>query len=128
MQIIKSKNNLLKILLLIVAILGISLFVNSCTMLNSYPKDFSVVNSSYLSNDGIYLLQFSEDTGSLKNRETSISVTFDYYYDSGIIIGDYTEVVTTEDGQEVVNKELVFAYVQEEVLYSQNLNLLFKLI
>ena len=97
-------------------------------MLNSYPRDFSVVNSSYLSNDGIYLLQFSEDTGSLKNRETSISVTFDYYYDSGIIIGDYTEVVTTEDGQEVVNKELVFAYVQEEVLYSQNLNLLFKLI
>lgn len=97
-------------------------------MLNSYPKDFSVVNSSYLSNDGIYLLQFAEETGSLKNRETSISVSFDYYYDSGIIIGNYTETITTEDGQEVVEQELVFAYVQEEILYSQNLNLLFKII
>ena len=125
---VRSKNILLKILLLIVVILGISLFVNSCTMLNSYPKYFSVVNSSYLSNDGLYLLQFAEETGSLKNRETSISVTFDYYYDSGIIIGNYTETITTEDGQEVVEQELVFAYVQEEILYSQNLNLLFKII
>lgn len=128
MESVRSKNILLKILLLIVSILGISLFVNSCTMLNSYPKDFSVVNSSYLSNDGIYLLQFAEETGSLKNRETSISVSFDYYYDSGIIIGNYTETITTEDGQEVVEQELVFAYVQEEILYSQNLNLLFKII
>ena len=124
---VKSQFKFLKISLLIFSILTISLFINSCSLINDSPRGFSVANTMYLSSDNGYILRFYADTGNLKNKETGVVVHFDYTYDSGIVLGNYTEEKTSEDGiTQIISKELVFAYVKDEILYSQNLNLLFK--
>ena len=117
---VKSQFNFLKILFLIIGILIISLFINSCSLLNGYTRDFEVTNKIYLSDDNEYILRFYSDNGSLKNKTTNNTVTFDYTYDSGIVLGIYTEELITEDNQVEV--------IRDYILYSQNLNKLFKLI
>ena len=127
MQKIKSEYPVLKVIILILTLLIGSLFVNSCSLINSYPEDFSVNNTTYISEDNNYVLKFKETNGTLRNKKTDITIEFDYYYDSGIIIGNYEEIVLKDDEQIIENKELVFAYVYEEILYCQFLHQLFKL-
>ena len=127
MNTIKSSHPVLKVIILILTLLIGSLFVNSCSLINSYPKDFSVINKAYISEDNNYVLKFKETNGTLRNKKTDIIIEFDYYYESGIIIGNYEEIVQKDDEQIIENKELVFAYVYEEILYCQFLHQLFKL-
>ena len=126
MEAIKSEHPILKIVLLIITILIGSLFVNSCSLLNSYPNDFNVVNKKYISEDNNYVVTFKETTGILKNKETKISIDFDYYYDSGIIVGSYEHIVESDDGIKIENKELVFSYIEEEIIYCQFLHQLLR--
>ena len=127
MQKIKSEHPVLKVIILILTLLIGSLFVNSCSLINSYPQDFSVTNKAYISEDNNYVLKFKETNGTLRNKKTDIIIEFDYYYDSGIIIGNYEEIVEKNNEKIIENKELVFAYVYEEILYCQFLHQLFKL-
>ena len=127
MQKIKSEHPVLKVIILILTLLIGSLFVNSCSLINSYPQDFSVTNKAYISEDNNYVLKFKETNGTLRNKKTDIIIEFDYYYDSGIIIGNYEEIVEKNNETIIENKELVFAYVYEEILYCQFLHQLFKL-
>ena len=127
MQKIKSEHPVLKVIILILTLLIGSLFVNSCSLINSYPQDFSVINKAYISEDNNYVLKFKETNGTLRNKKTDIIIEFDYYYESGIIIGNYEEIIQKDDEQIIENKELVFAYVYEEILYCQFLHQLFKL-
>ena len=85
---IKSNHPVLKVIILILTLLIGSLFVNSCSLINSYPQDFSVINKAYISEDNNYVLKFKETNGTLRNKKTDIIIEFDYYYDSGIIIGN----------------------------------------
>ena len=127
MQKIKSEHPVLKVMILILTLLIGSLFVNSCSLINSYPQDFSVINKAYISEDNNYVLKFKETNGTLRNKKTDIIIEFDYYYESGIIIGNYEEIVEKNNETIIENKELVFAYVYEEILYCQFLHQLFKL-
>ena len=128
MQTIKSEHPILKIVILVLTILIGSLFINSCSLLNSYPSDFNVINTRYVSEDNNYLVTFKERTGTLKNKETKISVEFDYYVDSGIIIGNYEHVIEDDEKTIIENKEIVYCYVEEEIIYCQFLHQLFRLI
>ena len=128
MQKIKPGIIFLRIFLLGLIILTSSLFINSCSMLQTYKTvDLNLINTIYISENDEFTLHFYESEASLMSEESDNNIDFNYRYESGIIIGSYTIEKIIDDAVVIENKELVFALVQPEILYSQNLNLLFKL-
>lgn len=128
MQKIKPGIIFLRIFLLGLIILTSSLFINSCSMLQTYKTvDLNLINTIYISENDEFTLHFYESEASLMSEESDNNIDFNYRYESGIIIGSYTIEKIVDDAVVIENKELVFALVQPEILYSQNLNLLFKL-
>jgi len=128
MQKIKPGIIFLRIFLLGLIILTSSLFINSCSMLQTYKiVDLDLINTIYISENDEFTLHFYESEASLVNEESDNNIDFNYRYESGIIIGIYIEEKIKDDVSILEEKELVFALIQEDIIYSQNLNLLFKL-
>lgn len=128
MQKIKPGIIFLRIFLLGLIILTSSLFINSCSMLQTYKVvDLNLINTIYISENDEFTLHFYESEASLINEELDNNIDFNYCYESGIIIGIYIEEKIKDDVSILEEKELVFALIQEDIIYSQNLNLLFKL-
>ena len=97
-------------------------------MLQTYKSvDLNLINTIYISENDEFTLHFYESEASLVNEESDNNIDFNYRYESGIIIGSYTIEKIVDNAVVIENKELVFALVQKEIIYSQNLNLLFKL-
>lgn len=128
MQKIKPGIIFLRIFLLGLIILTSSLFINSCSMLQTYKTVDLILNDTvFVSENDKYILHFYESEASLINEELDNNIDFNYRYESGIIIGIYIEEKIKDDVSILEEKELVFALIQEDIIYSQNLNLLFKL-
>ena len=122
---------ILKILLLIISIITLTMFIHSCSLMSQYAhvNQIILIDNSFISQDNDYILHFTENKGSLKSQATDYSIDFSYEYNSGMAICSYYESYINDEGGIVTEeKKITFQFIQNTILYCQQLNQLFGLI
>ena len=112
---------MLKILLLIVSILTLTLFINSCSMIKKGSKvsEENLINY-FITEDNNYSVKFRENkTGIFTDFNKNNLIRFDWKYDSGTALCSYYE---NQNDNKI--KELVFNFIDQKVLYLRNYNLI----
>ena len=112
---------MLKILLLIVSILTLTLFINSCSMIKKGSKvsEENLINY-FITEDNNYSVKFRENkTGIFTDFNKNNLIRFDWKYDSGTALCSYYE----NQNEEKI-KELVFNFIDQKILYLRNYNLI----
>ena len=112
---------MLKILLLIVSILTLNLFINSCSMIKKGSKvsEENLINY-FITEDNNYSVKFRENkTGIFTDFNKNNLIRFDWKYDSGTALCSYYE----NQNEEKI-KELVFNFIDQKILYLRNYNLI----
>lgn len=110
-----------KILLLIVSILTLTLFINSCSMIKKGSKvsEENLINY-FITEDNNYSVKFRENkTGIFTDFNKNNLIRFDWKYDSGTALCSYYE---NQNNNKI--KELVFNFIDQKVLYLRNYNLI----
>lgn len=110
-----------KILLLIVSILTLTLFINSCSMIKKGSKvsEENLINY-FITEDNNYSVKFRENkTGIFTDFNKNNLIRFDWKYDSGTALCSYYE---NQNDNKI--KELVFNFIDQKVLYLRNYNLI----
>lgn len=110
-----------KILLLIVSILTLTLFINSCSMIKKGSKvsEENLINY-FITEDNNYSVKFRENkTGIFTDFNKNNLIRFDWKYDSGTALCSYYE----NQNEEKI-KALVFNFINQKVLYLRNYNLI----
>ena len=110
-----------KILLLIVSILTLNLFINSCSMIKKGSKvsEENLINY-FITEDNNYSVKFRENkTGIFTDFNKNNLIRFDWKYDSGTALCSYYE----NQNEEKI-KELVFNFIDQKILYLRNYNLI----
>ncbi len=110
-----------KILLLIVSILTLTLFINSCSMIKKGSKvsEENLINY-FITEDNNYSVEFRENkTGIFTDFNKNNLIRFDWKYDSGTALCSYYE----NQNEEKI-KELVFNFIDQKILYLRNYNLI----
>ena len=110
-----------KILLLIVSILILTLFINSCSMIKKGSKvsEENLINY-FITEDNNYSVKFRENkTGIFTDFNKNNLIRFDWKYDSGTALCSYYE----NQNEEKI-KELVFNFIDQKILYLRNYNLI----
>ena len=110
-----------KILLLIVSILTLTLFINSCSMIKKGSKvsEENLINY-FITEDNNYSVKFRENkTGIFTDFNKNNLIRFDWKYDSGTALCSYYE----NQNEEKI-KELVFNFIDQKILYLRNYNLI----
>lgn len=110
-----------KILLLIVSILTLTLFINSCSMIKKGSKvsEENLINY-FITEDNNYSVKFRENkTGIFTDFKKNNLIRFDWKYDSGTALCSYYE----NQNEEKI-KELVFNFIDQKILYLRNYNLI----
>lgn len=110
-----------KILLLIISILILTLFINSCSMIKKGSKvsEENLINY-FITEDNNYSVKFRENkTGIFTDFNKNNLIRFDWKYDSGTALCSYYE-----NQNEKKIKELVFNFIDQKILYLRNYNLI----
>ena len=110
-----------KILLLIISILILTLFINSCSMIKKGSKvsEENLINY-FITEDNNYSVKFRENkTGIFTDFNKNNLIRFDWKYDSGTALCSYYE---NQNDNKI--KELVFNFIDQKVLYLRNYNLI----
>lgn len=110
-----------KILLLIVSILILTLFINSCSMIKKGSKvSEEILINYFITEDNNYSVKFRENkTGIFTDFNKNNLIRFDWKYDSGTALCSYYE----NQNEEKI-KELVFNFIDQKILYLRNYNLI----
>lgn len=110
-----------KILLLIISILILTLFINSCSMIKKGSKvsEENLINY-FITEDNNYSVKFRENkTDIFTDFNKNNLIRFDWKYDSGTALCSYYE----NQNEEKI-KALVFNFINQKVLYLRNYNLI----
>ena len=110
-----------KILLLIISILILTLFINSCSMIKKGSKvsEENLINY-FITEDNNYSVKFRENkTGIFTDFNKNNLIRFDWKYDSGTALCSYFE---NQNDNKI--KELVFNFIDQKILYLRNYNLI----
>lgn len=110
-----------KILLLIVSILTLTLFINSCSMIKKGSKvsEENLINY-FITEDNNYSVKFRENkTGIFTDFKKNNLIRFDWKYNSGTALCSYYK---NQNDNKI--KELVFNFIDQKILYLRNYNLI----
>ena len=119
----KIKDYSFKILILIIMFfLSSYLFISCSTIKNCATFTVSMLQyKQFISEDKNFKIRFDTNTGQLTDLKNRGKLYYDYEYSSGMTICRYEEVID----EEIIEKEIHFIFIDEQLLYSKTYHLIF---